>query len=131
MKCYYFHLEEKIEKNNKEIEEKINKEIEEKMERHEKKNKPCIIWNERKWGTKWEKSFGKEKLAKMFQDLEIEEEPLEHFRLGKTKVPGKERPLLYLIVLPDGDHSPSNTQDASNKDFIEVCTWKRKTWVVG
>ena len=95
-RCLEARIEEENHRNRKEIEEKIEKELQEKIERHNKKQNLIMYGVMENDKTNEEESMKKdeEQLAKIFQDMDIQEEPTEFFRLGKTKAAGKERPIL-------------------------------------
>ena len=89
-------IEEENNRNKKEIEEKIEKELQEKMERHDKKPN-LVMYGVKEIEEKNEEESKKkdeEQLAKIFHDMDIQEEPIEFSRLGKTKTAGKERSML-------------------------------------
>ena len=95
-RCLELKIEEETNKNKREIEEKIEKEMQEKMERHDKKPNLVLYGIKENEERNEEKSIEKDEvqLAKIFQTMDIKEEPTEFFRLGKSKTPGKERPML-------------------------------------
>ena len=94
------YLEAKIEEENKkykkEVETKVEKEIEEKMLRHDKKTNLIIygIDENERIDEKESLKIDEGEIAKIFQDIEIDEEPTEFFRLGKQKRKDVERPIL-------------------------------------
>ena len=89
-------IEEENDKNKREIEEKINKELEEKFERHGKKQNLIIYGVEEndKQDEKESSKIDEIAIATAFQEMNITEEPLEFFRLGKAKSKDRERPIL-------------------------------------
>ena len=95
-KCLETKIVEESNRNKKEIEEKIEKEIQEKIERHAKKPNLIMYGIKENEEKDERKSIEKdeEKLARIFQSMDLTEEPVEFFRLGKDKTKGKERPML-------------------------------------
>ena len=89
-------IEEENDKYKKEIEDKINKEMEEKFERHGKKQNLIIygVEENEKQNEIESSKIDECRVAAIFQEIDVSEEPLEIIRLGKTKNREKERPIL-------------------------------------